>query len=44
MIKDMDGFVEAAVKADGRGHFLNRYDGQQYAQDVAGHKIYIYKQ
>ncbi len=30
MIKDFDAFVEQAVGADGRGHFLNPYDGQEH--------------
>ena len=25
----IDGFVEEAVSADGRGHFLSRYDGEE---------------
>ena len=29
MIKDLDEFVEDAISADGRGHFLNRYDGEE---------------
>ena len=29
LIKDMDGFVAAAIQADGRGHFLAGYDGAE---------------
>ncbi len=29
MIKDFDAFVEQAVSADGRGHFLARYDHEE---------------
>ncbi len=29
----MDGFIEEAISADGRGHFLNTYDGNE---DEAG--------
>lgn len=25
----LDGFVEEAISADGRGHFLNTYDGEE---------------
>lgn len=27
-----DEFVEDAVRADGRGHFLNTYDGEEYEE------------
>ena len=30
MIKDFDWFVEDAVRTDGRGHFLARYDGVEH--------------
>ena len=39
MISDFDGFVEDAVSADGRGHFLNHYDG---AEHEVG-EFYIYR-
>ena len=29
MIKDFDEFVDAAISADGRGHFLSSYDGDE---------------
>lgn len=29
----MESFIEAAVSADGAGHFLNRYDGIEYELD-----------
>lgn len=43
MIKDFDYFVEDAIRADGRGHFLNTYDGEEYEQSdgVDTHYIYI---
>lgn len=43
MIKDFDYFVEDAISADGRGHFLNSYDGEEYEQSdgVDTHYIYI---
>lgn len=34
----LDDFVEAAISADGRGHFLNSYDSNEY--EVDGFFIY----
>lgn len=39
LIDDMDKFVQDAIEADGRGHFLNTYDGEEYE---AG-EFYIYR-
>ena len=39
MIKDFDYFVEDAVKADGRGHFIAGYDFEENEQDG----FYIYR-
>jgi len=36
----VDGFVEAAISADGRGHFLSNYDGDE--SEING--FYIYRQ
>lgn len=30
MIYDVDDFVDDAIDADGRGHFLNSYNGKEY--------------
>lgn len=30
MIYDMDDFIDDAIDADGRGHFLNSYDSKEY--------------
>lgn len=38
MIKDKDAFCEAAVSADGRGHFLSGYDGNETEHE--GYYIY----
>jgi hypothetical protein len=35
----LEGFVEEAVSADGRGHFLSSYDGEENEQDG----FYIYR-
>lgn len=34
MIKDLDHFVEDAIGADGRGHFISSYDGEENEEDV----------
>lgn len=39
MIDDVDYFVEDAIKADGRGHFLSQYDGEE---NQAG-EFFIYR-
>jgi hypothetical protein len=39
LIEDVDYFVNEAIKADGRGHFLSRYDGEEHE---AG-EFYIYR-
>ncbi len=38
LIEDMDDFVESAIMADGRGHFISRYDG--YENEENGFYIY----
>lgn len=30
LIRDWDRFVQDAIQADGRGHFLNTYDGEEH--------------
>lgn len=44
LIDDFDEFVEDAISADGRGHFINYYDGTENEIDVDGNTYYIYKQ
>lgn len=39
LVKDIDAFVEDAIDADGRGHFISWYDGEEYE---AG-DYYIYR-
>lgn len=39
MISDMDEFIEDAISADGRGHFLNYWDGEEYGEG----EFYIYQ-
>lgn len=38
MITDIDEFIEDAVDADGRGHFLSGYDGEE--NEEGGYYIY----
>jgi hypothetical protein len=42
-IDDEDRFVESAIRADGRGHFLSMYDGKENKEDVFGNTYYIYR-
>lgn len=39
----LDDFTEAAVSADGRGHFLSGYDGNENEEEVNGETFYIYR-
>ena len=39
MIDDVEHFIEDAILADGRGHFLGNYDGKENEQD----NYYIYR-
>ena len=43
LIDDIDKFVENAVDADGRGHFLSSYDSKERMQTIDGIDYYIYK-
>ena len=38
LIDDMDEFVDDAIMADGRGHFISRYDGEE--NEMNGFYIY----
>lgn len=38
LIEDIDEFVDDAIKADGRGHFLSGYDGNENEEE--GYFIY----
>ena len=39
LISDIDDFVDDAINADGRGHFINSYDGEEHEQD----DLFIYR-
>jgi len=44
LIEDMDEFVKDAISADGRGHFMSSYDGEENEETVEGETFYIYRQ
>jgi len=43
LIGDDEEFVDEAIAADGRGHFLNTYDGHEHEERVNGQTFYIYR-
>ncbi len=51
LIDDIDEFIEDAISADGRGHFMNTYDGREEEVtvnllpkgDIANETFYIYR-
>lgn len=43
LINDFDDFVSDAISADGRGHFLSSYDGEENEETVNGETYYIYR-
>ncbi len=43
LINDFDDFVSDAIRADGRGHFLSFYDGEENEETVNGETYYIYR-
>jgi hypothetical protein len=40
----VEDFALQAIAADGRGHFLSRYDGREDEEEVNGITYYIYRQ
>jgi len=42
-LDDIDSFVSAAISADGRGHFMSSYDGNENEETVNGITYYIYR-
>lgn len=43
LIDDFDHFVEDAIKADGREHFLAGYDGREQEVSYNGQTFYVYR-
>lgn len=39
----IDTFIESAISADGRGHFMSSYDGEENEETVNGETFYIYR-
>ena len=44
LIDDIDEFIEDAIRADGRGHYLDRYSGDESEETVENETFYIYRQ
>lgn len=42
-LTDEDDFAEEAISADGRGHFLSSYDGEENEVTYNGATLYIYR-
>jgi hypothetical protein len=43
LIEDLDDFMEDAISADGRGHFLSSYDGNENEIDRDDETYYAYR-
>ena len=43
LITDLDHFVQDAISADGRGHFVNSYDGEEYELSHKGETFFVYR-
>ena len=43
LIEDMDAFIEDAIGADGRSHFLSSYDGNENEVTIDGETYYAYR-
>lgn len=43
LIDDLEEFVDDAIAADGRGHFISSYDGEEHEITVDGETYYIYR-
>ena len=39
----LDEFVDSAIGVDGRGHFINGYDGNEYEVKIGDKTFYIYR-
>ena len=40
---DINSFIESAISADGRGHFMSSYDGNENEENVNDTTYYIYR-
>jgi len=41
---NLKDFIDAAIGADGRGHFISSYDGNENEETVNGNRYFIYRQ
>lgn len=41
---DEDGLIDYVIRSDGRGHLLNRYDGEEHEEKVKNKWYFIYEQ
>ena len=39
----LNDFVEEAIATDGRGHFINSYDGEEHEIEVGGETFFLYR-
>lgn len=39
----LDELVAEAISSDGRGHFINGYDGNEHEVDIDGQTFYVYR-
>lgn len=44
VIEDIDEFIDDAISADGRGHFISFYDGYESEEHYKNKTYYIYRQ
>jgi len=43
LIDNFDDFVEDAISADGRGHFLSTWDGEENEVEIDGELYFVYR-
>ena len=43
LIRDEEAFVKHAIEADGRGHFLNPYDGEEQEFTFKRKTLFVYR-
>jgi hypothetical protein len=43
LIRDWDHFVSDAIAADGRGHFISSYDGEENEVSIGGKWFFVYR-
>lgn len=43
LIDDVDHFIDDAIMADGRGHFLASYDNEENEVELGGEMYFIYR-